>query len=82
MIVNEDGSRTVLSATSQTQREAIAKQLLTPSTGVPKPGMKIVSTVQTQPSRVKSFLEVGGVEAGYKVKLGQCSRYLTFSSGG
>ncbi|EMP32181.1 DNA-directed RNA polymerase I subunit RPA1 [Chelonia mydas] len=42
MIVNEDGSRTVLSATSQTQREAIAKQLLTPSTGVPKPGMKIV----------------------------------------
>ncbi|XP_026503885.1 DNA-directed RNA polymerase I subunit RPA1 [Terrapene carolina triunguis] len=42
MVVNEDGSRTVLSATSQTQREAIAKQLLTPSTGAPKPGMKIV----------------------------------------
>ncbi|XP_006111690.2 DNA-directed RNA polymerase I subunit RPA1 [Pelodiscus sinensis] len=42
MVVNEDGSRTVLSAASQTQREAIAKQLLTPSTGAPKPGMKIV----------------------------------------
>ncbi|KAF7239017.1 DNA-directed RNA polymerase I subunit RPA1, partial [Varanus komodoensis] len=42
MIINEDGSRTVLSITSQTQREAIAKQLLTPSTGAPKPGIKIV----------------------------------------
>ncbi|KAM6452106.1 DNA-directed RNA polymerase I subunit RPA1 isoform 1-T1 [Liasis olivaceus] len=42
MIINEDGSRTILSTTSQTQREAIAKQLLTPSTGAPKPGIKIV----------------------------------------
>lgn len=46
MIINEDGSRTILSTTSQTQREAIAKQLLTPSTGAPKPGIKIVSGVQ------------------------------------
>ncbi|KAH0627025.1 hypothetical protein JD844_002387 [Phrynosoma platyrhinos] len=42
MIINEDGSRTILSADSETQREAIAKQLLTPSTGTPKPGIKIV----------------------------------------
>lgn len=40
MVINEDGSRTILSATSQIQREAIAKQLLTPSTGTPKPGIK------------------------------------------
>ncbi|NXT68960.1 RPA1 polymerase, partial [Chaetops frenatus] len=42
MVVNEDGSRTVLSATSLTQREAIAKQLLTPSSGAPQTGLKIV----------------------------------------
>ncbi|XP_053115784.1 DNA-directed RNA polymerase I subunit RPA1 [Hemicordylus capensis] len=42
MIINEDGSRTILSTASQTQREAIAKQLLTPSTGAPKPGIKTV----------------------------------------
>uniref|UniRef100_A0A670J6Q3 DNA-directed RNA polymerase subunit n=1 Tax=Podarcis muralis TaxID=64176 RepID=A0A670J6Q3_PODMU len=42
MVINEDGSRTILSTASQTQREAIAKQLLTPSTGAPKPGLKIV----------------------------------------
>lgn len=43
MVINEDGSRTVLSATSLTQREAIAKQLLTPSSGAPQSGLKIVS---------------------------------------
>ncbi|XP_065693534.1 DNA-directed RNA polymerase I subunit RPA1 [Patagioenas fasciata] len=42
MVVNEDGSRTVLSASSLTQREAIAKQLLTPSSGAPQTGLKIV----------------------------------------
>ncbi|NXO01139.1 RPA1 polymerase, partial [Rhinopomastus cyanomelas] len=42
MVINEDGSRTVLSATSVTQREAIAKQLLTPSSGAPQSGLKIV----------------------------------------
>ncbi|XP_061446852.1 DNA-directed RNA polymerase I subunit RPA1 [Rhineura floridana] len=42
MVISEDGSRTMLSTASQTQREAIAKQLLTPSTGAPKPGIKIV----------------------------------------
>ncbi|NWT00221.1 RPA1 polymerase, partial [Mionectes macconnelli] len=42
MVINEDGSRTVLSATSLTQREAIAKQLLTPSSGAPQSGLKIV----------------------------------------
>lgn len=43
MVINEDGSRTVLSSTNLTQREAIAKQLLTPSTGAQKIPMKIVS---------------------------------------
>lgn len=43
MVINEDGSRTVLSATNYTQREAIAKQLLTPSTGPTRMPMKIVS---------------------------------------
>ncbi|XP_054247488.1 DNA-directed RNA polymerase I subunit RPA1 [Indicator indicator] len=42
MVISEDGSRTVLSATSLTQREAIAKQLLTPSSGAPQSGLKIV----------------------------------------
>ncbi|NWH47976.1 RPA1 polymerase, partial [Fregata magnificens] len=42
MVINEDGSRTVLSASSLTQREAIAKQLLTPSSGAPESGLKIV----------------------------------------
>ncbi|KAI1883829.1 hypothetical protein AGOR_G00236030 [Albula goreensis] len=43
LVINEDGSRTVLSATSHTQREAIAKQLLTPSQGPQKMPMKIVN---------------------------------------
>ncbi|ERE66351.1 DNA-directed RNA polymerase I subunit RPA1 [Cricetulus griseus] len=43
MVINEDGSRTALSAVDATQREAVAKQLLTPATGAPKPqGTKIV----------------------------------------
>ncbi|XP_044518994.1 DNA-directed RNA polymerase I subunit RPA1 [Gracilinanus agilis] len=43
MVINEDGSRTALSATDVTQREAVAKQLLTPATGAPKPqGAKVV----------------------------------------
>ncbi|KAM4804057.1 DNA-directed RNA polymerase I subunit RPA1 isoform X1 [Urocitellus parryii] len=43
MVINEDGSRTALSAVDITQREAVAKQLLTPATGAPKPqGTKIV----------------------------------------
>uniref|UniRef100_A0A5F8GSU8 DNA-directed RNA polymerase subunit n=1 Tax=Monodelphis domestica TaxID=13616 RepID=A0A5F8GSU8_MONDO len=43
MVINEDGSRTALSATDVTQREAVAKQLLTPATGGPKPqGAKVV----------------------------------------
>uniref|UniRef100_H3A1U0 DNA-directed RNA polymerase subunit n=1 Tax=Latimeria chalumnae TaxID=7897 RepID=H3A1U0_LATCH len=42
MVINEDGSRTILSTSNQTQREAIAKQLLTPSTGIQKIGMKVV----------------------------------------
>ncbi|XP_060699719.1 DNA-directed RNA polymerase I subunit RPA1 isoform X2 [Hemiscyllium ocellatum] len=42
MVINEDGSRTILSASNPTQREAIAKQLLTPSTGEQNLGMKIV----------------------------------------
>lgn len=43
MVINEDGSRTILSSTNLTQREAIAKQLLTPSTGLHRMSMKIVS---------------------------------------
>lgn len=43
MVINEDGSRTILSSTNLTQREAIAKQLLTPSTGPRRMPMKIVS---------------------------------------
>lgn len=47
MVINEDGSRTALSAVDLTQREAVAKQLLTPATGAPKPqGTKIVSSGQ------------------------------------
>ncbi|XP_024414252.2 DNA-directed RNA polymerase I subunit RPA1 [Desmodus rotundus] len=43
MVINEDGSRTALSAVDLTQREAVAKQLLTPAMGAPKPqGTKIV----------------------------------------
>ncbi|XP_053314114.1 DNA-directed RNA polymerase I subunit RPA1 [Spea bombifrons] len=42
MVINEDGSRTVLSASNHTQREAVAKQLLTPSTGAQKMAAKIV----------------------------------------
>uniref|UniRef100_A0AAY5EQQ4 DNA-directed RNA polymerase subunit n=1 Tax=Electrophorus electricus TaxID=8005 RepID=A0AAY5EQQ4_ELEEL len=43
MVINEDGSRTILSSTNPTQREAIAKQLLTPSTGQHRMPMKIVN---------------------------------------
>ncbi|XP_062934163.1 DNA-directed RNA polymerase I subunit RPA1 [Cynocephalus volans] len=43
MVINEDGSRTALSVTDITQREAVAKQLLTPAMGAPKShGTKIV----------------------------------------
>uniref|UniRef100_A0A1A8QLE9 DNA-directed RNA polymerase subunit n=2 Tax=Nothobranchius rachovii TaxID=451742 RepID=A0A1A8QLE9_9TELE len=43
MVINEDGRRTILSATNFTQREAVAKQLLTPSPGPHKMPMKIVN---------------------------------------
>ncbi|TST60384.1 DNA-directed RNA polymerase I subunit RPA1 [Bagarius yarrelli] len=43
IVINEDGSRTILSRTNPTQREAIAKQLLTPSTGQHRMPMKIVN---------------------------------------
>ncbi|CAI9543121.1 unnamed protein product [Staurois parvus] len=42
IVVSEDGSRTILSPTDAAQREAIAKQLLTPSTGVKRLTSKIV----------------------------------------
>ncbi|KAM4808840.1 DNA-directed RNA polymerase I subunit RPA1 [Rhinophrynus dorsalis] len=42
MVISEDGSRTILSSTNATQREALAKQLLTPSTGTQKMAAKIV----------------------------------------
>ncbi|KAK1175439.1 DNA-directed RNA polymerase I subunit RPA1 [Acipenser oxyrinchus oxyrinchus] len=43
MVINEDGSRTILNASNKTQREAVAKQLLTPSNGNQKMAMKIVN---------------------------------------
>ncbi|XP_072519819.1 DNA-directed RNA polymerase I subunit RPA1 [Salminus brasiliensis] len=43
MVINEDGSRTILSSTNVTQREAIAKQLMTPSTGQHRIPVKIVN---------------------------------------
>lgn len=43
MVINEDGRRTILSPTNLAQREAVAKQLLTPSPGPQKMPMKIVS---------------------------------------
>ncbi|XP_062281970.1 DNA-directed RNA polymerase I subunit RPA1 [Scomber scombrus] len=43
MVINEDGRRTILSATNPAQREAVAKQLLTPCSGVQKMPMKIVN---------------------------------------
>ncbi|XP_040030506.2 DNA-directed RNA polymerase I subunit RPA1 isoform X2 [Gasterosteus aculeatus] len=43
MVINEDGKRTILSATSFTQREVVAKQLLTPVPGPHKMSMKIVN---------------------------------------
>ncbi|XP_041846202.1 DNA-directed RNA polymerase I subunit RPA1 isoform X2 [Melanotaenia boesemani] len=43
MVINEDGRKTILSATNQAQREAVAKQLLTPCPGPHKMAMKIVN---------------------------------------
>uniref|UniRef100_A0A667XZG3 DNA-directed RNA polymerase I subunit RPA1 n=1 Tax=Myripristis murdjan TaxID=586833 RepID=A0A667XZG3_9TELE len=43
MVINEDGKRTILSATSFSQREAVAKQLLTPCPGPHRMPMKIVN---------------------------------------
>uniref|UniRef100_A0A8D3AU23 DNA-directed RNA polymerase subunit n=1 Tax=Scophthalmus maximus TaxID=52904 RepID=A0A8D3AU23_SCOMX len=43
MVINEDGRKTILSATSLAQREAVAKQLLTPCPGPHKIPVKIVS---------------------------------------
>ncbi|KAM3613299.1 uncharacterized protein V6R79_023616 [Siganus canaliculatus] len=43
MVINEDGRRTMLSATNFAMREAVAKQLLTPSPGPHKMPMKIVN---------------------------------------
>ncbi|CAN9514672.1 unnamed protein product [Ophioblennius macclurei] len=43
MVISEDGRRTVLSAKDAAQREAVAKQLLTPCPGPHKIPMKIVN---------------------------------------
>ncbi|XP_029021337.1 DNA-directed RNA polymerase I subunit RPA1 isoform X2 [Betta splendens] len=43
MVINEDGRRTILSATNLAQREAVAKQLLTPCPGPHKMPVKIVN---------------------------------------
>lgn len=47
MVINEDGRRTILSATNFAQREAVAKQLLTPCPEPHKMPMKIVSQAAT-----------------------------------
>lgn len=56
MVINEDGSRTILSRTNPTQREAIAKQLLTPSTGQHCMPMKIVSVPEGNPKDIYFML--------------------------
>lgn len=43
MVISEDGRRTILSASDAAQREAVAKELLTPSPGPHKMPMKIVN---------------------------------------
>ncbi|KAM7417105.1 hypothetical protein PAMA_016965 [Pampus argenteus] len=43
MVINEDGRRTILSTTNLAQREAVAKQLLTPCPAPHKMPMKIVN---------------------------------------
>lgn len=43
LVIHEDGRKTILSATSFSQREAVAKQLLTPCPGTHKIPMKIVN---------------------------------------
>ncbi|KAM9375680.1 DNA-directed RNA polymerase I subunit RPA1 [Pholidichthys leucotaenia] len=43
MVINEDGRKTILSPSSLVQREAVAKQLLTPCSGPHKMPMKIVN---------------------------------------
>uniref|UniRef100_A0A669B007 DNA-directed RNA polymerase subunit n=1 Tax=Oreochromis niloticus TaxID=8128 RepID=A0A669B007_ORENI len=43
MVINEDGRKTILSPTCLAQREAVAKELLTPSPGPHKMPMKIVN---------------------------------------
>ncbi|CAL8264335.1 unnamed protein product [Lota lota] len=42
-VINEDGSKTILSPTDATQREAVAKQLMTPCPGRHRTAMKIVN---------------------------------------
>ena len=56
MVINEDGSRTILSSSNLTQREAIAKQLLTPSTGPHRVPMKIVSNDSFPTSTLHALL--------------------------
>lgn len=48
MVINEDGRKTILSATNMAQRAAIAKQLLTPCPEPHKMPIKIVSSTQIQ----------------------------------
>uniref|UniRef100_A0A3P8X3I2 DNA-directed RNA polymerase subunit n=1 Tax=Cynoglossus semilaevis TaxID=244447 RepID=A0A3P8X3I2_CYNSE len=57
MVVTEDGSRTILSATDSSQREAVAKQLLTPCPGPHKIPVKIVKG-DTSPPPLTPHLSV------------------------
>ena len=45
MVINEDGRKTILSSSNPEQREAVAKQLLTPCPGPHKMSVKIVSLI-------------------------------------
>lgn len=46
MVINEDGRKTILSATNTAQRVAVAKQLLTPCPEPHKMPIKVVSPTQ------------------------------------
>ena len=50
MVINEDGRKTILSATNMAQREAVAKQLLTPCPEPHKMPIKVVSSTRLQSS--------------------------------
>lgn len=57
MVINEDGRKTILSATNMAQREAVAKQLLTPCPEPHKMPIKVVSNTVVVKVTVIRFSE-------------------------